>query len=48
MTKNDQTNLWSKPELTKLGTLKDVAGGSSSGNDSNGNGQGANQAPNPS
>jgi hypothetical protein len=24
--KNDKAKVWTKPELTKLGTLKDVAG----------------------
>ena len=37
------TTAWNKPTLEKLGTLKDVAGGSATGNDSNGNG-GANKA----
>ena len=42
MTKTNQgAKNWSKPELTKLGELKDVAGGTFSGNDSNGNGGGA-------
>jgi hypothetical protein len=29
---------WTKPELVKLGTLRDVANGNLPGNDSNGNG----------
>jgi hypothetical protein len=29
---------WTKPELVKLGTLRDVANGNQPGNDSNGNG----------
>lgn len=37
MTKNTEST-WAKPELVKLGTLKDVANGSQPGNDSNGNG----------
>lgn len=36
---------WNKPELVKLGTLKDVAGGTFSGNDSNGQGQGSSRNP---
>lgn len=31
---------WAKPELIKLGTLKDVAGGVAIGNDTNGKGNG--------
>lgn len=31
---------WTKPELIKLGTLKDVAGGSAIGNETNGKGNG--------
>ena len=39
MRKIEQHTLrWSKPELEKLGTLKDVANGSNPGNDANGNG----------
>jgi hypothetical protein len=39
MRTNDQpTKLWTKPQLEKLGTLKDVANGNNPGNDSNGNG----------
>ena len=37
VTKNTEST-WAKPELVKLGTLKDVANGSQPGNDSNGNG----------
>lgn len=33
MTKNDQTKQWSKPELVKLGTMKDVAVKSNTQND---------------
>lgn len=36
---------WSKPQLAKLGELKDVAGGSFTGNDSNGQGQGGARNP---
>lgn len=39
MTKNDQTKPWSKPELTKLGTLKDVAGPTGAGSQASGGGQ---------
>lgn len=31
--KNDKAQVWTKPELTKLGTLKDVAGVNTVGND---------------
>lgn len=31
--KNDKAKVWTKPELTKLGTLKDVAGTNTVGND---------------
>ena len=31
---------WTKPELVKLGTLKDVAGGTFIGNETNGRGNG--------
>lgn len=37
---SSNTKTWNKPSLDKLGTLKDVAGGSALGNDSNGNGNG--------
>lgn len=46
MSKTDQAaRSWTKPELVKLGELKDVAGGTFSGNDSNGSGQGAAKSP---
>lgn len=46
VSKTDQAaRSWTKPELVKLGELKDVAGGTFSGNDSNGSGQGAAKSP---
>lgn len=46
MIKTDQAKIsWTKPELVKLGELKDVAGGSFTGNDSNGSGNGAARNP---
>ncbi|MFP5395707.1 MAG: hypothetical protein ACLGHF_06040 [Alphaproteobacteria bacterium] len=37
---NDAKRHWTKPELIKLGTLKNVAGGVAIGNDLNGRGNG--------
>ncbi len=42
---DNSTKSWNTPMLAKLGTLKDVAGGSFSGNDSNGSGVGAAKNP---
>lgn len=38
MIMSDRKPTWTKPELTKLGTLKDVAGGKFLGADANGKG----------
>jgi len=37
---NERKQNWAKPELVKLGTLKDVAGGSLRGSDTGGKGGG--------
>lgn len=37
--KDDKAQVWIKPELTKLGTLKDVAGPTGSGAQAAGGGQ---------
>lgn len=39
MTKNEQAKRWSKPELVKLGTMKDVAGPTGAGSQAAGGGQ---------
>lgn len=39
MTKTQETNSWIKPELVKLGTLKDVAGSKAINNDGPNNGK---------
>lgn len=37
--KNDKAKVWTKPELTKLGTIKDVAGSTGTGTQAAGGGQ---------